>query len=55
MVELTIASAGFILGVAVSLILFRYGMNFATKFIYRIKEDIPLQEIGSPTDQDGTI
>lgn len=44
--------SGVVLGAAASLCLFRWGMAYATKFIYRIKEDVPLEEIGKPTLQD---
>ena len=50
MKELILCSIGFLCGIGTALALFRYGMNYATKFIYRIKEDIPLEEIGTPIE-----
>ena len=52
MYELILVGSGFIAGAITVLIVFRYGMNFATTFIYRIKEDIPLEEMGKPTEQE---
>ena len=54
MYELALVSSGFIAGgLAVSAI-FRWGMSYATNLIYKIKEDIPLDNIGRPIEQDGT-
>ena len=45
---------GYALGIGTSMAIFLYGVKFTTKFIYRIKEDVPLEEIGKPTEQDYT-
>jgi len=52
--ELAIFLAGLVVGIVLALSLFKYGMDFATKFIYRIKEDVPVSEIGDPVDQEFT-
>ena len=52
MYELIIFVAGFIFGLNLALALFRYGISYATKLIYRIKENIPLEEIGKPILQE---
>ncbi len=48
MQDLIIASSGFVAGIITALALFKYGMNYATTLIYKIKEDIPLEQIGKP-------
>ncbi len=50
--ELIIFCVGFLLGTINSLLLFKFGINHATSFIYRIKEDIPLAKMGSNTAQE---
>jgi hypothetical protein len=52
MYELALFGSGYLIGVVSSLLLFRYGMKYATTFIYRIKEDVPLEEIGTATTQE---
>lgn len=53
MIEIIISGVtGFILGAAFSLAFFLCGMKYATKLIYKIKEDIPLEQIGTPTEQE---
>jgi hypothetical protein len=54
MKELIIFATGYMVGIATSLALFRYGMNYATRFIYKIKADVPLEEIGTPLEQEFT-
>ncbi len=54
MQELILACSSFILGIVASLMLFKHGIAYATRLIYRIKADVPLEEIGIPMDQDGT-
>ena len=52
MYELILTGSGFMAGLVTALVLFRCGMGYATKFIYQIKEDIPLEKMGKQTDQD---
>jgi len=52
MQELILASSGFMAGVIISLVLFQCGMRYATRFIYQIKEDIPLEKMGNPVEQE---
>ena len=52
MQELIIFMVGFFLGGITFLLLFGLGVKRTTRFIYRIKEDVPLEEIGKPTEQD---
>ena len=52
MYELVLVGSGFILGVCVALGLFRWGTVYATNLIYKIKENIPLEGMGKPTEQD---
>ncbi len=54
MYELIIFSVGLLCGGTISLALFGLGVNRATRFIYRIKEDVPLVEIGTPSEQEFT-
>ncbi len=52
--ELIVFTAGFVLGAGLVIAVFRWGASYATKLIYRIKEDIPLEQIGKPIEQEGT-
>ncbi len=52
MYELIIFGIGYLLGIVSALLLFRFGMSYATKFIYEIKADVPLEKIGTPMDQE---
>jgi len=52
--ELILFSTGYIAGIITALALFRYGISFATKLIYKIKADVPMEELGIPTEQEFT-
>lgn len=52
MYELAIAGISFILGLATAMIIFRWGAGWATNLVYKIKEDIPLERMGEPVEQD---
>lgn len=54
MYELILAGSGFIVGAIAVLVVFKYGMKYAVNLVYKIKEDIPLEAIGKPIEQDGT-
>jgi len=52
MYELIIFVAGFIFGLSVALAIFRYGMTYAEKFRYKIKENIPPEVTIKPFESD---
>ena len=52
MYELILVGSGFLAGIVIALALFKFGMSYATKFIYQIKEDIPLEQIGKPYESE---
>lgn len=52
MSDLVIAGISFTLGLATAMIMFRWGANWAVRLVYKIKEDIPLEGMGEPIEQD---
>jgi len=52
MAELIIYITGLLSGLGIALIIFRYGMNYCEKFIYKIKENIPPEVTVKPFDAD---
>jgi hypothetical protein len=54
MYELILVGSGFVVGAITTLAIFRYGISYATRLIYKIKEDVPLEEIGTPMEHEET-
>lgn len=52
MQELIIFITGLLSGLGIALIIFRYGMTYAERFIYKIKENIPPEVIGKPFESE---
>ena len=52
MTELIIFIIGLLSGLGIALTVFRYGMTYAEKFIYKIKENIPPEVTVKPFDAD---
>lgn len=52
MTELIIFITGLLSGLGIALIIFRYGMTYAERFIYKIKENIPPEVTVKPFDAD---
>jgi len=50
--ELIIFIIGLLSGLGIALIVFRYGMTYAEKFIYKIKENIPPEVTIKPFESD---
>ena len=55
MYELALVAGGFIAGGLVVAGVFLWGIKYATGLIYKIKEDIPLEKMGTPIDEDQTV
>ena len=52
MQELIIAGVSFVLGATSTMIMFRWGAKWAVDLVYKIKEDVPLEQIGRPYESD---